>query len=345
VRIEVVRTVAPRPPRSAACVYLETEDGSTALSVELEPALVTLVLARVLGRRPELTSSSAVLDDAARGALSAVLIEVARRAFGTTTLRARQRSAAPHEATSARGETTSARGETALDDALRVDATVFVDARPYHASLYAVADSPNAAPGTGAALEALGALPIALPVVAALSTAARHELAGLCPGDVWLPGAGWLGDVTAPSDVTREPFLGVLARAALSPPGAELGVEVGGSEEGRLVVRGGIIALGADVTDTEAGRGGGDETVSDETLTDLVLDAPVVVRVEVGSVTLSAREWASLRPGDVLETGLRLAEPAVLRVAGREVARGELVNVEGELGVRIREIIGGEPPE
>jgi flagellar motor switch/type III secretory pathway protein FliN len=70
-----------------------------------------------------------------------------------------------------------------------------------------------------------------------------------------------------------------------------------------------------------------------------VLESPVVVRVEVGAVTLSAREWAELGPGDVIETGRRIADPVVLRVAGREVARGELVNLEGELGVRIREVV------
>jgi flagellar motor switch/type III secretory pathway protein FliN len=73
-------------------------------------------------------------------------------------------------------------------------------------------------------------------------------------------------------------------------------------------------------------------------LANAVLDAPVVVRVEVGAVTLSAREWAELRPGDVIETGRRIADVVSLRVGGREVARGELVNVEGQLGVRIREL-------
>lgn len=75
------------------------------------------------------------------------------------------------------------------------------------------------------------------------------------------------------------------------------------------------------------------------TLTEVVLDAAVVVRVELGEVGLTAREWARLAPGDVLETGLRVAEPVALRVAGRVVARGELVDVEGELGVRIRELV------
>ncbi len=74
---------------------------------------------------------------------------------------------------------------------------------------------------------------------------------------------------------------------------------------------------------------------------DAALDAPLVVRVELGVVTMTAREWARLRPGDVIETGRRIAEPVVLRIAGRAVAKGELVDIEGELGVRIREL-GGE---
>jgi flagellar motor switch protein FliM len=70
---------------------------------------------------------------------------------------------------------------------------------------------------------------------------------------------------------------------------------------------------------------------------DAVLEAPVVVRVELGSVTMTAREWSALRAGDVIAVGRRVSEPVILRIAGMEVARGELVDIEGELGVRIRD--------
>ena len=73
-----------------------------------------------------------------------------------------------------------------------------------------------------------------------------------------------------------------------------------------------------------------------------VLEAPLVVRIELGTVSLSARDWAELRPGDVLETAQAIGQNVVLRIAGREVARGELVDVEGELGVRIQALIGEE---
>jgi flagellar motor switch/type III secretory pathway protein FliN len=63
--------------------------------------------------------------------------------------------------------------------------------------------------------------------------------------------------------------------------------------------------------------------------------APVVMRLELGSVTLTAAEWARLAPGDVIGTGIRVGEAVVLRVGGAEFGRGELCEVEGELAVRL----------
>jgi flagellar motor switch/type III secretory pathway protein FliN len=80
----------------------------------------------------------------------------------------------------------------------------------------------------------------------------------------------------------------------------------------------------------------------DPSLENLVAEAPVVVRLELCTVSLNAGEVAALRPGDVIETGSRLGQPVVLRVAGRAIARGDLVDVEGELGVRIRELLETE---
>lgn len=73
------------------------------------------------------------------------------------------------------------------------------------------------------------------------------------------------------------------------------------------------------------------------TVLEMVLDAPLVLRVELCAVSLSARQWADVQEGDIVETGVRLGEPVVLRISGQTVGRGELVNVEGEVGVRITE--------
>ena len=68
---------------------------------------------------------------------------------------------------------------------------------------------------------------------------------------------------------------------------------------------------------------------------DVLADVPLVVRVELGAAELSASAWADTRPGDVIALGRGIGEPVVLRVSGTEVARGELVVIEGELGVRV----------
>jgi flagellar motor switch/type III secretory pathway protein FliN len=104
----------------------------------------------------------------------------------------------------------------------------------------------------------------------------------------------------------------------LAAPGADRGACADLGEHGQLVLRG----------DTEDLR-------MDETLVDTLGDVPVVVRVEIGAAEMRAREWAAVAAGDVIALGRRIAEPVVLRVGGVEVARGELVEIEGEVGVRI----------
>jgi flagellar motor switch protein FliN/FliY len=73
------------------------------------------------------------------------------------------------------------------------------------------------------------------------------------------------------------------------------------------------------------------------TMQDVLEDAPVMLRVEVGHAEMPAREWAALRPGDVSPLGVKPSQPVVLRVSGTELARGTLVLIDGEVGVRITE--------
>jgi flagellar motor switch/type III secretory pathway protein FliN len=63
----------------------------------------------------------------------------------------------------------------------------------------------------------------------------------------------------------------------------------------------------------------------------------VLVRVEIGSVTLPAREWAAIGVGDVVALDRRVGDAVHLRVARRIIARGELVDVDGAIGVRVLE--------
>lgn len=76
-------------------------------------------------------------------------------------------------------------------------------------------------------------------------------------------------------------------------------------------------------------------TTTDAQVSGLLGELPVELICELGRVTMSGRELLELRPGAVIPVGRPLAGPVDLTVGGRIVARGELVDVEGEIGVRI----------
>lgn len=75
-------------------------------------------------------------------------------------------------------------------------------------------------------------------------------------------------------------------------------------------------------------------------LTETVADVPVTLKVEVARLTLSMKELAGLRSGQVLLSGAQIGNEVVLRAGDRAVAAGELVNVEGELAVRLTRVGG-----
>jgi flagellar motor switch/type III secretory pathway protein FliN len=157
-----------------------------------------------------------------------------------------------------------------------------------------------------------------VPWVGAVSSVPLAVLEQLQVGDVWLPGAdAWVGGEPA------------LAAGLLAPAHSRRGLPV------RVV--GGRTVLGAEVVavpeELEASM-----SQEESELEQIVGETPVVVRLELGVVEMSAAEWAALRPGDVLASGRRLDEAVSLRTGGREIARGELVEIEGEIGVRITQV-------
>ena len=68
------------------------------------------------------------------------------------------------------------------------------------------------------------------------------------------------------------------------------------------------------------------------------LDVPVTLTVELGRVNLSLNRLADLKPGDVIELGRHSREPVELTSNGRLVARGELILIDTELGVRVTHV-------
>jgi len=74
---------------------------------------------------------------------------------------------------------------------------------------------------------------------------------------------------------------------------------------------------------------------------DIVLspdDLPVPITIEVGRLTLRAGEVAMLGPGSVVETDRPIGVRAELRTGGKLLATGDLVDVDGKVGVRITRI-------
>jgi len=77
------------------------------------------------------------------------------------------------------------------------------------------------------------------------------------------------------------------------------------------------------------------EDRTDRRAVDLAADAPVEVSVEIARFKLPLGELSSLQPGEILATGRAVGDHVVLRAGEQALAIGELVDVDGEVGVRI----------
>jgi len=74
----------------------------------------------------------------------------------------------------------------------------------------------------------------------------------------------------------------------------------------------------------------------------LLDDASLEVTVQLGTTRLSLRQLGELAIGQIVPLGKPLAGPYEVRAAGRMVGQGELVDIDGELGVRIVSIADQE---
>ncbi len=70
----------------------------------------------------------------------------------------------------------------------------------------------------------------------------------------------------------------------------------------------------------------------------LLSDVDMEVTVELGRTTMPIRELLALQPGMVVEIERSAGAPIDVLVNGRLIARGEVVVIDEEFGVRITEI-------
>jgi flagellar motor switch protein FliN/FliY len=75
---------------------------------------------------------------------------------------------------------------------------------------------------------------------------------------------------------------------------------------------------------------------------DLLADVEMGVTAELGRTRMTVRELLALTPGSVVELDRTAGSPVDVLVNGTLVARGEVVVIDEEFGVRISEIIGLE---
>jgi len=339
-----VRRATPRaagPALAGAIGVLVAHEGETdrvaagpstaAASLEVEVALAASLVARAIRRpSPSIVDGSrapSVDRRALAGAFAAVVMAAARRSLADAPLRIL--SAGPAEELEA-----AFVGDGR--EVMSLSLTVLVADDAYDARLVIARDAVVDAEPTAWTLHALGALgatPLSLPVVACATRATVADVAALRQGDVWMPGT-W--SLTRSGSEREEREEGTLRGAVLlAAPASGTGLRAELVEGGRLVLSGEVDAVCA---------GEGDMTEADgkDALLNAVGDVPVVVRVEIGEARMPAREWASLGRGDVVTLGRRVGELVLLRVGGVAVARGELVSVDGEVGVRVVERLASD---
>jgi flagellar motor switch protein FliN len=70
-------------------------------------------------------------------------------------------------------------------------------------------------------------------------------------------------------------------------------------------------------------------------------DVPVELAVEIGRTHMTIRETLALGPGSIVTLNRLAGEPVDLLVNGKPIARGEVVVIDEEFGLRVTEVVAG----
>lgn len=183
----------------------------------------------------------------------------------------------------------------------------------------------------------------------------RAELAQCSPGDVFVPDQLTIGvEGSAIKGKVELAIVGGRGRTKIMADliqftGAQVAVQIASIEvgpqaraEARKVANPDEVQYeGEGVAQAEGGLGADDlaaaagmdaEGAASAALLD---DVPLPLIVELGRLSLTVKELASLRKGQVIELGHDPNQPVSLVFEGHVIGAGKLVNVEGEIGVQI----------
>jgi len=83
--------------------------------------------------------------------------------------------------------------------------------------------------------------------------------------------------------------------------------------------------------------------VTDDVGNDLerLRDVPVELAVEIGRARMTIGETLALCPGSIITLNRLAGEPVDLLVNGKPIARGEVVVIDEEFGLRVTEVVSG----
>ena len=73
---------------------------------------------------------------------------------------------------------------------------------------------------------------------------------------------------------------------------------------------------------------------------DLLKDVPLTVTAELGRARMLVKEILKLGLGSVIELEKLTGEPVDILVNGKVIARGEVVAIDENFGVRLTEVVG-----
>jgi flagellar motor switch protein FliN/FliY len=131
--------------------------------------------------------------------------------------------------------------------------------------------------------------------------------------------------------------LGARAESATAVDAAQVLAQAGSRDVSVRLVSGGahVATLLAVVSPAAPTRTAG----SSANGLDLLRDVEMEVTVEIGRTRMTVRELLALTPGTVVELDRAAGSPADLLVNGTLLARGEIVVVDEDFGIRITEIV------
>lgn len=128
-------------------------------------------------------------------------------------------------------------------------------------------------------------------------------------------------DPTAPAETEGAPE--AILDEQFEPPLSSAGIEDAGAANGN-----GAVSNGA--------QGGMDGDLR------RLADVPMELSVEIGRTQITVGETLALRAGSVVTLDRLAGEPVDLLVNGTQIARGEVVVVDEQFGMRVTQIVDGE---